>query len=295
MSKLSNIVVIYNPKSSGPSQDRAERLVEELREKGCTLDMRIIATEYAGHAEEIAYREGKAAAKPLIVSSSGDGGYHEVVNGVMRAQSEGGDPVASLLPSGNANDHWRTLNDKDLSSQILKSRISRIDLLHVHIYGSGVDVERYVHSYAGIGLTSHAGRTLNEHNLGHLRQIWLVLRSLFRAPAEIIEVEGKYRRYDSLTCANIGGMARYLSVSDRARPDDGRFEVVAMRRRNRLLVLFSLLQAATVGLKDDKQVESFNFRTVHYTNMQLDGEIIKVSSGAKVTISIRPQVLECVI
>ena len=296
MSGFSNIVIIYNPRSTGPSEETARVLIDDLRQEGVDRDIKLISTEHAGHAEEISYKESLAATRPLIVSSSGDGGYHEVVNGVMRAKLEGAEPVASLLPSGNANDHWRTLSGEGLAARIAKASTVWIDLLYVQAKTrEGVAIERYVHSYAGIGMTSYAGQRLNEESLGHLKQMLLVLNSLFSAPAEVIKVDGKYRRYDSLTFANIGGMAKYLSVSDVAKPDDGRFEVLSLRRRSRFLILLSLLKAATVGLREDSQVDSFSFSTIKDTTIQIDGEIYDVPQKASVEITIKPQVLECVI
>ena len=94
------IAIIYNPKSTGSSESLAKSLHKKLSSKLPNQRIDLLATEHAGHARELAYDISKKYDKPLIISSSGDGGYNEVINGALQAQSEGANPITSLLPAG---------------------------------------------------------------------------------------------------------------------------------------------------------------------------------------------------
>ena len=90
MSPFDRIVIIFNPQSTGdaPRRPRSCGRTWRVASRTCRCDLR--PTEHAGHAREIA-REVAATGRPLLVSVSGDGGYNEVVNGVLRVgQRPGG-------------------------------------------------------------------------------------------------------------------------------------------------------------------------------------------------------------
>src|SRR5437764_2946213 len=99
--KFSTVLIIYNPNSTGNSAGAARDLQKRLQ-TSLKLPIRLLPTHYSGHAEELAYTGAKEHHNPLLVSSSGDGGYHEVINGAMRAQLTGAKPVCAVLPTGNA-------------------------------------------------------------------------------------------------------------------------------------------------------------------------------------------------
>ena len=71
---------------------------------------------------------------PLIVSVSGDGGYNEVVNGVMDAGNDRA--VCAVRAAGNANDHRRVTREQPLADAIVAGDVRRIDLLRLTV-GSG--------------------------------------------------------------------------------------------------------------------------------------------------------------
>lgn len=81
------VVLIFNPKSTGQARERAEDLRRDLGQRVPTLTVDLVPTEHAGHATELA-RTAAGAGSPLVVSVSGDGGYNEVVNGVMQAAND---------------------------------------------------------------------------------------------------------------------------------------------------------------------------------------------------------------
>ena len=121
---FSTIAIIYNPNSTGSSRKLAEEYANILQKRMPAQKIELIGTEHAGHAEELAYSIAKNSKHPLIISSSGDGGYNEVINGAYKAREEGANPITSLLPAGNANDHFRNLSSDDLVEHIVNETIS---------------------------------------------------------------------------------------------------------------------------------------------------------------------------
>ena len=115
MKVFDHIAIIYNPKSTGDASKIAKDLADsvnghfEVIQKKATL----YPTKKAGDAIELAYDIASKHRQPLIVSVSGDGGYNEVINGVMAAKKlfPAQKPVVAVVGAGNANDHERVVRD----------------------------------------------------------------------------------------------------------------------------------------------------------------------------------------
>jgi diacylglycerol kinase (ATP) len=122
------VVLIFNPHSTGNAKELAEGLRRDLAQRVPDLTVDLLPTEHAGHATELS-RAAAEVGTPLIVSVSGDGGYNEVVNGVMEATNH--DAFAAVLAAGNANDHRRTTKERPIAEAIADGSASRIDLLRL--------------------------------------------------------------------------------------------------------------------------------------------------------------------
>src|SRR5829696_1419713 len=127
------IVLVFNPHSTGNAPRSAEDLRAELARRLPDVPLELSPTEHAGHARDLA-RKAAGTGSPLIVSVSGDGGYNEVVNGVMDAGND--DAVCAVRAAGNANDHRRTTRERPLADAIVAGDVRRIDLLKLTL-GSG--------------------------------------------------------------------------------------------------------------------------------------------------------------
>lgn len=289
------IAIIYNPNSTGSSERLARDLEGQLRARLPKQKIELIATEYSGHAKELAYSIAMASKRPLIISSSGDGGYHEVINGVMKAQQEGARPTTGLLPAGNANDHHRNLHDEDIVDRIEQQKSTKIDLLKMSGVSKGEQVELYAHSYIGLGLTPFVGRELNKTKLNAMNESWVVARALLTARSVKLKIEGKIERYESIIFSNVDTMSKYLSVSQPSSMTDGKFEVTIFGRRSKLELISTLLKASTQGIKEDHRVSEFSLQTVHKTLVQADGEVMTLDAKSTVIIIAEPQVLDCIV
>lgn len=295
MSEYTSITIIYNPNSTGSGKRLATEVKKSLKTLLPSQTVDVTATEYPGHGEVLAYELAKASKRPLIVSASGDGGYHDVVNGLVRAQREGAKPVAGLLPAGNANDHFKTLHRGDFAETIASGKHQVIDLLKLTTTVDGEPYERYAHSYVGIGLTPQAGRELNKTSLNRLKEAWIITRVLLKLKPVHVKVHGAIHTYDSLIFSNIGDMSKILSLSAVSAANDGKFEVTAFHRHNKIKLIATLFKATTTGIKGDKQATKFSFTTLRPTLIQLDGEIKTIDADAKATVTIEPQLLRCIV
>lgn len=285
--------IIYNPNStSGHAKQKAERLAAKLTKRDFK-NVRLIATEHSGHAEELAYKAARKHRHPLIVSVSGDGGYNEVVNGVMQAKDEDPKrkPVCALLPAGNANDHRRSVRKRPLAWAIIHDQPEDMDLLKLQVKTGNSKRIRYAHSYIGVGITSHAANQLNKESLGPLKEILIVARAVFSFhPVAISETGGKVRRYDSLIFSNIHRMSKFLRIGKRTDINNGSFRVAVIPyRSNWWLARFTLNFLLLVfGLKNLPQQASYSFGVLKSELVHLDGEVTKVPAGSKLRVRVEP-------
>lgn len=287
-----SIVIIFNPNSTGD----APRLAEKLRDRLVELltyspEISLQPTGHAGHAVELAREASVSGSNVLVVSVSGDGGYNEVVNGVMR----GGNPkaVCAVMAAGNANDHRRVTGTKPLEEAIAEGQVRHIDLLHIQT-GQGSDAPaEYAHSYIGFGLTPVVAIDLEKGSKGALKEMFSVVRTFSKfKPFEIRQSDGKRRKFDSLVFANIAEMAKYATLSAaEEHPSDGKFEVIIFPHMSKWRVLLTALRATTQGLGDQPSVSSYEFTTLKPLPYQIDGEVKSVAAKTAVKVESAPSAL----
>lgn len=282
---FSNIAIIYNPNSTGDSRAEAKKLAALIR----GYRVKLLATKHAGHAEELARRLAAEHKNPLIISSSGDGGYHEVVNGVMRA----GNPqaVCAVLPAGNANDHARTMQSAPLPELIHRGRTKRIDLLLMQAGGAG----RYAHSYIGLGLTPVIAAELNKHDLNAFKEIKIVLQRFYKYRPFKIKRGGRVVRLNSLLFANINQMAKILTLAQENKPADGKFEVILFPAAAKRRLVFNLFRAAVTGLRTTRRESTYHFTVLKKMPVQLDGEVMTIQKDTLVKVTCAHKALRTLI
>lgn len=291
----SSITVLYNPISTGPSKQLAESFASDVTALDPQRTVSLKATERRRHAEDLAYTYSKEGSNPLIISSSGDGGYNEVVNGIMKASREGFTGTAGLLPAGNANDHYHNLHSDDFIENVVAGTSRRIDLLSIETTVDGKPFQRYGHSYIGFGLTPVVGNELNKNTLNVVNQVWIVMKALLQLKSVKLNIDGKARHYDSIIISNIDKMSKVLKISQPSAIADGVAELTIFRKRSKLKLIRVLLKASLTGVKEDTKITSYALKTVKKTIVQIDGEVFTIDTDSAVRISVEKQVLPCVI
>lgn len=293
--KYSSIDIIFNPNSTGPSSKYAKSIQKKLKRLYPDISVKTRCTERAGHAKDIAYECAKSSKNPLIISSSGDGGYNEVINGAIKAQLEGARPTCAVLAAGNANDHSRTLQNIPLYDAIRKGDEKSLDLLKVTLTNPSKKKVIYAHSYIGLGLTSVVAGELNKFDLNALRELLIVLRTFHKNRPFKIKRGAKILKLDSLLFTNIGQMAKVLTIAKNARADDGLFEVVMFPHSHKVRLLHKLAKASFTGLEHDKQFKKYKFKVLKKMPVQLDGEVHIIDKGSTVSIESEHKILRTII
>lgn len=291
MASPQDIAIIFNPNSTGDAPANAHELKQYLTASLPTANIQLLPTERAGHAVELAYDYAKKYSGPLIVSASGDGGYNEVINGALRAQSEGATPICAVLPSGNANDHARTMQDRPLADLIVRGNVSDIDVLEVNLKHDGTTTRRYAHSYVGIGLTPTVAVELNKHTLNSFVEAWIVLKTFWGLKPVTLEVDGKKLHLDSLICSTIPEMAKVLSFADEAHPHDGLFELTIFEHNHKLKLIGRLIKGVVKHLGAEQRLARYGFTLLKPAPIQFDGEVLRLQGDTHITVEIRPGLL----
>ena len=280
-----SIHIIFNPNSTSDSLAMAKQFSKGATAAFPEVTVTLIETQHAGHAEELAYAITRDNIAPLIVSVSGDGGYHELVNGALHATDEGlGQPFCGVLPGGNANDHYRHVYKRPLLVALKDAQPTALDVLAITC-GQTV---RYAHSYAGLGITPQIAMELNKHSLSTYREIILCFQSFrkFR-PFELLH-QNKTQKLDSLIVSNIEAMAKVITLDETSDPTDGLFELIIWPHGNKLQLLKILVQSALGKPPRPEKSKLLEFRTTKPLPMQLDGEIIQLNADTDVVIKLAP-------
>lgn len=287
----SKVVIIYNPNSTGSSKANAKKLQQELKES-LSIPVTLTPTSHAGHGEEIAEKLARSNQRIVLVSSSGDGGYNEVINGVLKISDS--KLVTHVLPSGNANDHHHATTKGSSAERIAGAHETAIDVIKVSGTKDGKPWQRYAHSYVGIGLTAYVGKRLTEATLNPLNEKLIVLKyvALFRHVT--IRIQGKKRRYTSLVFGSVDRMSKVLKLRGTKSLGDGKMEVYEIRERNTLQTFLTLIGGSTAGFSPSMRTDLFSFRTVRATEIQLDGEVFKLDADTDVTVTCHKQALKII-
>lgn len=285
------VVILYNPNSTGDGKANASALVKDLRSRD--VEVRVQATTHAGHGLEIADKYAKLGEEMVLISASGDGGYHEVINGALPHVPP--KIIVGVLPSGNANDHYTAIGTGDLAESIARRRFRRIDTIKVSATVNGEPWVRYAHSYVGIGVTASAAKKLTDHRPDAITEKFIVVHALFSYRYAKVREGRKTKRYSSLVFSNINTMSKVLKLSERALVTDGKFEMSAIRFHSKFRLIAYLLTAATIGLKKSRSLKVYRCVPTRRLPIQLDGEVYVIDAGSKVRIESVRRNLRCVL
>ena len=280
---LDRVVIIYNPMSTGNSESNARKLRQNLQDLSFRRKIILRPTEYSRHAEKIAKTYARRRRRTLLISSSGDGGYHELINGILQAPKTR--VIAGLLPSGNANDHFSAVGSKNTAAEIMAGNIRKVDVLKMEAKIDGKTWVRYAHSYIGIGISPLIGRELNRIKLNVFNEKIILLKQLLSYDYDTVVIDGVEKRLTSLIFANIPTMSKVLTVAKKSRINDGKFEVNSVEAGSKPQIFLRLFQASTLGLSEQTSTDFYKFRTIEPLPVQLDGEVYTLDGNCDVTVS----------
>ncbi len=248
---VSRALAIVNPLSGG---GRAGRTLADLR---AVIERRlgpidVAVTSRGGHAIEVA-REAVESGRSLVLAVGGDGTLHEVANGVLQA---GGGAAVGYVGQGTGGDFRRTLGIEHRLDAYLDAiaggRERALDVGRARYRGlDGTPQERWFVNILSAGLGGLVDRRIADmpkalggraaYYLASLRSLVECERARLRCTVSLAGERGE-RRLDAFMIAVCNGsfFGGGMKVAPMARPDDGRFEVVAMDAPSKLaFVTFS--------------------------------------------------------
>lgn len=277
---MKQIYVIYNPISTGNGKALAIEFKKQLRAYNPKITVEIVNTEFAGHAIELA-RE-LSGPDTVIISSSGDGGFNEVVNGVL--DSDYPRAIVGVLPGGNANDHYEMLSKGNLIDRLVNKQVTPHDILKM----SWNNQHRYAHSYIGVGLTADIGEEITATKVNPVNEKLIVLKGLFSRSPLTISVNGRTHYIDSLIFAVITRMSKYINTGTRP---EGEFTVIRTRHRSLLTLLKTLLKRVIIQPTEDQTASSYRFTALKSATVQCDGETVNIPAQTEVLVECLPKAL----
>ncbi len=288
MNIVDHVVIIYNPNSTRSAAANAKKLARRLENK-TDVNVHIVRTNHSSHAEELAGEYATTYENILIISSSGDGGYHEVINGVL---TSGASAVATgLLPSGYANDHYRWMHRGRLIKRVNEAKTQPVDIIEV---AAGDSYVRYAHSYVGLGISAQAAKLINQDDEKPSSEVASVLKAFSRITPIKIKINDEEQSYTNLIVANIGKMSKYFSI-DGVDSTDGKLEIIRNKKDKPTELATQMARAMTFGLGDVEQVTSLEFVCLEPTIIQMDGEVHELQKNEPVTVRCRKQLLKTII
>lgn len=296
--KLKIIVNTHGGKLSG---DAKIALVEQGLQAANISNYHLEPTQYANHACELAQQAAQEDYS-IIVAVGGDGTINEVLNGLMQAAGQDGQPATlGIIPMGTANDLADVLNipgDISEACKLLATGNSRtIDI--------GCVNGHYFANNSAIGLEPVV--TITQNNMrwmkGTIRYVAAALKVVYKAQTWNMRVEWDTGMYDGpMVLVSVGnghrsGGAFYITPN--AKVDDGKFDFVYGIGMSRLKMLSLLPKIFTGNHIHDKRVgylqtTSLSITTSPETPLQADGEVID-EKATEIHYQIFPQKLQIIV
>ena len=273
------LILIVNPNSGGGKGLRIQKKIQPLFDKS-GISLKIINTEYAGHAKELAQTLDFSNFNG-ICPIGGDGTMHEVINGMMLREDKMKIPIG-LITGGTGNSFMHDLDLVDpLESvkAIIKGKTQMIDIVDLRLKNKKL----YIFNIIGWGLVTDAGITAEYLRwLGHSRYT-------LGAAIEVIKKKKRYARlilddivfeddFLFIIACNTIHTGKGMMMAPRAILNDGLMDVVVVKDASRL-ELFNLLPKVFNGSHvshpklDYYQVKKFAIENSNNDILNIDGEI----------------------
>lgn len=284
------ILLVTNPSAGRGRNAVLPRVVRALGDRG--LEHTVTVTERPGHAEEIAREAVTRRGISFVVAVGGDGTVHEVVNGLVDAES--GEPVAEdlvfgAMAGGTGCDFIRTFgldrSPERVARHLEGETVFPIDLGRVRYRGS--DGEERVRLFANIAECGWGADVTAKVNrlprwLGRVRYPAAILtsaRSMRAVPTTVtIDHTEISEPMTEVVVANGQFFGSGMKIAPRALPDDGTFNVQTWRTEA-ADVLRNMQKARTGEHLTHPQVREYQSSTVRVTSerphlVEADGEVL---------------------
>ena len=229
-------LLVVNPRAGRGDQQVLERLVAALHARG--VEPVIARTTRAGDAGPMA-REAVQSGRRFVVGVGGDGTVHEIVNGLIDAETGevfGDEPVLGVVGAGSGCDLMRTFG-LDRSPEVLADHLLTGDTMMIDLGRARTtqpDGSVQVRLFANVAEAGYGGTVTHLANrlprrLGRARYAAAIVGSApsFRRVTATVTVDNGTvtEPMSNVVIANGQFFGGGLKVAPRALPTDGRFNV----------------------------------------------------------------------
>lgn len=270
-----NILLVVNPCSGRrKSRKNTEDIVRCISDNENIVTVR--KTEGRGHATRIVEECGSDY--DLIFCCGGDGTFNEVINGVVNLEKRV--PLV-YIPNGTTNDTAKTLSLPVTLSGISKT----IKNNHYNKCDIGLFNNRHFFCAVSFGFGAKASFSTKQslkNKFGHIAYIFSNIKRLSDIkPIEMCveyddqKLSGEFIFGAVINTKSVGGI--FKIDEDIFRINDGKFEIVLVRKINSVLELPYVLMKLQTKNYDNKQViliqaNKVKFTSPHKVSWLIDGE-----------------------
>lgn len=291
---MSHVAVIINPRAGGSRARRiapAERMaLAERVGRRAGLDVRPAVTESPGHGVELA-RRALAEGASLVVAWGGDGTVNEVATVLA------GSPVPlGIVPAGSGNGLARELGlSRDPEAALATAFTAPERRLDAGVLGGRIFV-----NVGGLGFDARVAARFNEAGgrRGLVDYLRLTVRELWRYRPVHYRIEHDGGRYTGAALIVAAANARQYGngawIAPRARPDDGRLDLVIVESASPLGNLWRARRLFDRSLLEDPGVRTAQVTHVRVeadepVELHVDGE--PAGSARQVVVGVLPGAL----
>lgn len=270
MTRQKHILIICNPKAGQNKSALLERVLKKIIAAGTNI--KVIQTEYAGHATEIA-QAATSAGYDKICAAGGDGTIREVINGIYPAQIPLG-----LIPLGTANvlakeclsdETANSIAEAILGQSTLDCWLGRSSSGYFSLMASvGPDAESLIQ--VNLGLKKYFGKTA--YGLSFLKHLVHYKPVLYR-----LTIDGvPYSAYAAIIAKGRYYGGKYICTPD-AKLTERLFHIALMIKPGRLAALSYALKMMFNIFPKDPNVKmvtgtSLNVTASRPATVQIDGD-----------------------
>jgi len=223
-------LLLVNPAAG---RGRAGRLIEAARLAcaRCWPEVRVAVTTAPGEGLDLARRAG-AVGCDRVIALGGDGTVHEAANGILGLPPESR-PALGVIPCGTGNDYAKLAGTHGAGVEEAVHRLAGARLVRLD---AGRALDEYFINSLGIGFDAEvARRVAGYHRLrgapAYLAAALATFRSFDPPTLEVESAGVSFREPTLLLEVGIGSVVGGgFRLTPEAKPDDGLFDVCAIRR-----------------------------------------------------------------